>query len=79
MSLTEIQQAIEALPPEQQASLAAWLAEHDRHQWDRDLEQDFAPGGAGMTLLDRVRTQVDQRESRPIADRGARPSKDSLD
>jgi hypothetical protein len=56
MSLTELQRAIEALPAEQQASLAAWLAERDRRQWDLELEQDFSPGGAGMALLDRVRS-----------------------
>ena len=55
MNLTEIQHAIEALPAEEQASLAVWLSERDRLQWDLDLEQDFSPGGAGMALLDRVR------------------------
>jgi hypothetical protein len=55
MNLTEIQHAIEALPAEQQASLADWLSERDRRQWNLELEQDFSPGGAGMALLDRVR------------------------
>ena len=60
MNLTEIQHAIEALPAEQQASLAVWLSERDRLQWDLELEQDFSPGGAGMALLDRVRAGDDQ-------------------
>jgi len=68
MSLTELQRAIEALPAEQQASLAVWLTEGDRRQWDLELEQDFSPGGAGMTLLDRVRAQVGRGESKPIAE-----------
>ena len=47
MDLTEIQNAIEALPAEQQASLAVWLFERDRLQWDLELERDFSPGGGG--------------------------------
>jgi hypothetical protein len=72
MSLIELQQAIEALPAEQQASLAAWLAERDRRQWDFEVEQDFSSGGAGMSLLDHVRAQVDLGESKPMAERRER-------
>jgi hypothetical protein len=68
MDLTEIRQAIEELSADQQASLAAWLSERDRIQWDLELEQDFSPGGAGMSLLQRVRSQVDRGESKPIAE-----------
>ena len=68
MNLTEIQHAIEALPSEQQASLAVWLSERDRLQWDLELDQDFSPGGAGMALLDRVRAQVGRGESKPMAE-----------
>ena len=68
MSLTEIRHAIEALPAEQQASLAAWLSVRDRRQWDLELEQDFSPGGEGMPLLDRVRAQVARGESKPITE-----------
>jgi hypothetical protein len=72
MSLTELQHAIEALPADQQASLAAWLAERDRRQWDLELEQDFSPGGEGMPLLGRVRAQVTGGESQPLARRRQR-------
>jgi hypothetical protein len=67
MSLNEIQQAIENLPAEQQASLVAWLSERDRRQWDLDLAQDFSPGGAGMPVLDRVRAQVAGGGSKPMS------------
>jgi hypothetical protein len=66
MNLTEIQHAIEELPAEQQTSLAVWLSERVRLQWDLELEQDFLPGGAGMALLDRVRAQVGRGESKPM-------------
>jgi len=68
MSLTEIQRAIEALPAEQQASLAVWLSERDRRQWDLELDQDFSSGGAGMALLDGVREQVRRGESKPLTE-----------
>ena len=66
MNLTEIQQAIEALPSDQQANLAVWLSERDRLQWDIELEEDFSLGRVGMTLLDRVRAQVGRSESKPL-------------
>jgi hypothetical protein len=68
MNLTELQHAIEALPADQQSSLAAWLSERDRRQWDVEIEQDFSPGGAGIALLDRVRAQVGRGDSKLIAE-----------
>src|ERR1019366_3517424 len=67
MNLAEIQHAIQALPVEQQASLAVWLSERDRLQWDLELEQDFSAGGAGMALLDGVRAQVGRGASKPMS------------
>jgi hypothetical protein len=51
MDLAEIQHAIEELPKEQQAALAAWLAERDQADWDAEIERDFAPGGSGIVFL----------------------------
>jgi hypothetical protein len=44
MSTTEIERAIEQLPPEELARLRAWFAEFDAAQWDREFEQDVAAG-----------------------------------
>ncbi len=68
MNMTELQHAIKLLPAVQQASLAAWLSERVRRQWDVEIEQDFSPGGPGIALLDRVRAQVGRGESKPIAE-----------
>jgi hypothetical protein len=68
MDLAEIRHAIEALPAEQQASLAAWLSDRDRVQWDAEIEQDFSPGGAGMQLLETVRAQVRLGHSKPMSE-----------
>ena len=68
VNLSEIQHAIEGLPPEEQQALAAWMAERDRTQWDAELERDFAPGGAGTELLERVKRDVREGRSRPFSD-----------
>jgi hypothetical protein len=59
MDLAEIQHAIEELPQAQQATLAAWIAERDQADWDAAIERDFAPGGAGIALLEEM--QADAR------------------
>jgi hypothetical protein len=58
MDLAEIQHAIEELPKEQQATLAAWLAERDQTEWEAEIERDFAPGGAGRALVDEMKTDI---------------------
>ena len=41
---TEIERAIERLPPEELAQFRAWFAEFDGAQWDRQFEQDVSAG-----------------------------------
>lgn len=72
MDLLDIQHEIEALPAEQQAALFTWLAERDLAQWDVEIERDFSPGGAGAKLLEHIKGQVRDGESRPMADRRQR-------
>jgi hypothetical protein len=66
MGLTQIQHAIEMLPPRTTMALLDWLAERDRRHWDARIERDFSPGGAGMDILDRAKTQVRRGESAPM-------------
>jgi hypothetical protein len=54
MDLTEIQRAIETLPKDQQAALAAWFSARDEAEWDAEIERDFSPGGAGIALLEEI-------------------------
>ena len=68
MNLTQIQHVIEELPVEEQTALAAWIVDRDRARWDQQIELDFSPGGAGMTLLDRVKKQVSEGQSRPLSE-----------
>jgi uncharacterized membrane protein len=41
---TEIERAVEQLPPEELARFRAWFAEFDAARWDRQIEQDAAAG-----------------------------------
>jgi hypothetical protein len=66
MDLAEIQHAIEELPKEQQAALAAWLAERDQAEWDAEIKRDFAPGGAGVALLEEMKADVRAGKFRPF-------------
>jgi hypothetical protein len=66
MDLAEIQQAIETLPKEQQIKLAVWLAERDQTQWESEIDRDFAPGGAGTTLLDEMKADARAGKFRPF-------------
>jgi hypothetical protein len=58
MDLAEIQQAIEELPKDQQAALAAWLTERDQAEWDAEIERDFSPGGTGIALLEQMKADA---------------------
>ncbi|HUD99762.1 MAG TPA: hypothetical protein VMR62_09330 [Bryobacteraceae bacterium] len=68
MDLAQIQHAIAELPSEEQTALAAWIVERDRVRWDKEIERDFSPGGAGMALLERVKKKVGEGLSRPLSD-----------
>ena len=66
MDLVEIQRAIEALPKDQQISLAAWLLERDQAEWDAEIERDFSPGGAGNALLKEMKADARAGKSHPF-------------
>ena len=52
MTLEAIKQAIAELPEQEKTSLVAWLNEQDAKAWDKQIEEDFSEGGAGMALLE---------------------------
>jgi hypothetical protein len=58
MDLAQIQHVIEELPADDQTVLAAWIVDRDLDRWDKEIEEDFSPGGAGMELLDKVKQRV---------------------
>lgn len=43
-TVSEIERAIEQLPPDELARLRAWFAAFDAERWDRQFESDAADG-----------------------------------
>ena len=66
MNLAEIQQAIEELPKDQQAALAAWIAERDQAEWEAEIEHDFSPGSAGGALIEEMKADARAGKFRPF-------------
>lgn len=73
MDLAEIQHAIDELPKEQQAVLAAWIAERNQTEWEAEIERDFSPGGAGSALIEEMKADARAGKFRPFEE--GRPQK----
>jgi hypothetical protein len=58
MDLAEIQHAIEELPKDQQAALAAWIAARGQAEWEAEIERDFSPGGASGALIEEMKADA---------------------
>ena len=68
MTVEAIKDAIAGLAEDDRHSLAAWLNELDYDSWDRQMVQDFVPGGRGMAWAERVKRQIAEGKARPMDD-----------
>ena len=59
MSLAEIEEAVDKLSPEELAKLAAHIARRDNLAWDKEIEQDFSPGGKHENVLKQIDAEID--------------------
>ena len=66
MTVESIKKAIEDLPPDQKTSLTAWLVRQDMDDWDRQIEEDFSQGGAGMALLEEAESDIQEGRIQPM-------------
>jgi len=66
MTLQAIKQAIGELPEEEKTSLVAWLNEQDAKAWDKQIDDDFSEGGAGLALLETWDAEIKARRSVPL-------------
>ena len=66
MSLAEIENAVDALSPQELAQLAAYIARHDKLAWDEEIERDFSPGGKHAEALKEIDAQIDAGNSTPL-------------
>ncbi len=58
MSLAEIKNAVELLPPDDLAKLAAFVRERENAAWDQQIDTDFAEGGRLRAIADEARTDA---------------------
>ena len=66
MSLAEIEKAVDKLPPNELAKLAAHIARRDKLAWDQELEEDFSPGGKHEKTLERIDAEIDSGDFTPL-------------
>ncbi len=66
MTVESIKEAIAELGADEKASLTAWLVEQDAAEWDRQMEEDFSPGGAGTALLEEAQSDVRAGRVQPM-------------
>jgi hypothetical protein len=66
VSLTEIEQAVKGLNREELTKLAAYLAKQDKLSWDEQLEEDFSPGGKHASALEKIDSEIDAGNFRPL-------------
>jgi hypothetical protein len=62
VTLESIKEAIRRLSDHERSELERWLLE----TWDAQIESDFSPGRAGMSLLEKIDAQVDAGNLAPF-------------
>ncbi len=66
MSLAEIEKAVDALSPEELTKLAAYIARSDGLAWDKQIEEDFAPGGKHAAVIEKIDAEIDAGNFTPL-------------
>ena len=65
MSVEQLEAAIVGLPRAEFARLAAWFAEYEAQQWDRQIEEDQKAGRLDR-VMQRVREDIAAGRSKPL-------------
>ena len=68
MTIEAIKEVIIHLSEPERHQLVEWFHELKEDDWDRQLENDFAPGGRGMRLLDEAEADLTADRARPLAE-----------
>jgi hypothetical protein len=58
MTVELLKEAFKELSRREQTSLAEWILQKDSDVWDRQIEEDFSPGGAGVDLVRRAEADI---------------------
>jgi|SRR6266481_9614519 len=59
-------EAIDELPPKELTKLAAYIARRDKLTWDKELEEDFVPGGKHEKALEKIDAEIDSGNFTPL-------------
>jgi hypothetical protein len=57
---------IEHLPDHEKTALAVWINRQDWLAWDRQIEEDFSEGGAGMPFIAQWDAEIRTGHSVPL-------------
>jgi hypothetical protein len=68
MTVEAIKEAISGLGDDERHSLAVWISEIDGDAWDRQMVEDFSPGGRGEHLVEKVKADIAAGKFRPVDD-----------
>ena len=66
MTVEAIKDAIVHLSELEREELAEWFEDLEEDAWDRQIEQDFAPGGRGAHLLEEVEADIAAGRTKPM-------------
>ena len=66
MTVDAIKDAMPGLPDEDTEALATWLSLQTMDEWDRQMVRDFAPGGRGVHVIEKVRADSRAGKFRPM-------------
>ena len=67
MSLAELEEAVDKLSAAELAKLAAHIARCDKIAWDKEIEDDFSPGGKHEKALEKIDAEIDAGNFTPSA------------
>ena len=60
MTLEDIKEAVVHLSEAEREHFANWFEELAEEAWDKELECDFAPGGRGAHLVEKIDREIDR-------------------
>jgi hypothetical protein len=66
MTVEAIKDAITHLSEQERKQLADWFEELEDQAWDRQMEQEFTPGGRCVHLLEKIDRQIDNGDYSPL-------------
>lgn len=66
MNIAEIKTAVSQLTPKELAELAVYIQEQDNLAWDREIKEDFSPGGKHHAVLAKIDAQIDAGNFKPL-------------